>query len=241
MEMISLSNHTRQVLLQLARESDCLLFGEMHGTQEVPQMLLNFQDDLTALGYGALALEIPISDGPAVRDWATGVEVVPTFFSKPSYDGRGSEQTLALVRKVAAKGWHLLFFDDSKEQGFTTWQERDSMMANNFAAEWKRFCPGSKVVGVCGNLHSTLTPIDRFAELWPSFAACFQERNSELVVKTVNIVFHSGAFFNNKVQEVYYDPIAEAEVREDTGMGHTITLHLPKATPVTFLMPPPIG
>lgn len=239
--MLSLPDNLRQKLCDLAQQSDCLIFGELHGTQEVPQLLATLLDDLTALGYGALGLEIDRAEQEPIMRWASGAsDAMPRVFAQPSGDGTGNEQALALIRQVVAASWQVLCFDVDPEQGCTTWQMRDSAMADHLAAGWQRCCPDRKVVAVCGNLHSRLTPgPEQFAELWPSFAACFQQRHPRSTVRSVNLVFHGGSFFNNyQVHTLPDDPLDEAELQDDPVMGHSFALHLPRATPPTFLAPP---
>jgi hypothetical protein len=171
--------------------------------------------------------------------WATGASgAVPGFFAQPGADGRGNEQVLALIRQVAERGWQVLCFSDDPDQGCTTWAERDRVMAENLGTQWQQYCPDRKVVGISGNTHSrlVLTPVD--ADLWPSFAACFQERNPPLVVRSINLVFHGGSYFNMALRTLRDDPLAEAETRGDSEMGHSFALHFPRATGATFLRPP---
>lgn len=239
--MVSLPDNVRQALLQLAQESDCLIIGELHGTQEIPQLVAALRDDLTALGYGGLAYETPMAEQEAAMQWASGASAaVPAFFHLPPSDGRPNKHVLALLGQVAETGWQILFFDADDDQKRETWQERDRTMADNLTAQWQQFCPDRKIVAVCGNLHSRLTNIPGFYDdLWPSFAACFQERNPQRVVRSVMVVFHGGSFYNIGVKELHGgEPLAEAKVREDTTQGHYLALHLPQATPATFLTPP---
>src|SRR5690349_1223094 len=49
----------QQALGQLAAETDVLILGELHGTQEVPQLASALLEPLSKEGYGILALEIP--------------------------------------------------------------------------------------------------------------------------------------------------------------------------------------
>jgi hypothetical protein len=237
--MLQLPDEVCQALRQLAQRSDFLLFGELHGTQETPQLLTAMSDDLTALGYGGLALEIPRGDQEAILRWATGASgVVPHFFTQPPSDGRGNEQSLALIRQVGGKGWQVLCFDHDSDQPCATWAERDRVMADNLAAEWTACCPDRKVVGVSGNLHSRLVLTQGFEHLWPSFAACFQQANPQHVIHTVDIVPHGGSFFNHLVRSIESDPLAAPELREDPRLGHSFALHLPRVTPATFLGSP---
>src|SRR5579871_2514438 len=45
-------------LMGLAAEADQLVLGEIHGTQEVPRLLLGLREPLAERGYRGLALEI---------------------------------------------------------------------------------------------------------------------------------------------------------------------------------------
>ena len=109
-----LSPDVVQALIDVAVTSDVLLFGELHGTQEVPRLLVRLLDDLAAVGYRGLALEIPRDERDALERWAR-VEstTVPEFFAHPFADGRGNRQVLSLVHQVLApdRHWHLLCFD----------------------------------------------------------------------------------------------------------------------------------
>ncbi len=236
--MPSLPDEVHQALLESAQRSDCLLFGEVRGAKELPLLLADLLDDLTALGYGALAMEIPRSQGEPITRWASGADdTIPPFFAQPGLDGRGSEQILTLLQRAAQKGWQILCFDIVADEW--DWRERDSDMADTLAGQWRQSSPGRKVVGVCGNLHSRLTPTsESYADLWPSFAACLQERNPQIVVHTVRVECHSGFAFNNTVQELFYNPIPQTEWREDAELGHSYALHLPQATAATYLAPP---
>lgn len=239
--MLHFPDRTRQAVLQMARESDLLLFGELHGTQEVPQLVSLLLDDLTALGYGGLGLEFPDSVQEPLMRWASGAsDAVPEMFTRSPGDGTTGEQVLAAIRQAVHSGWQLLCFDAEALHDQASWQERDSGMADNLAARWRQHCPDRKVLGVCGNLHSRLTlDPEPYHHLWPSFAACFQQRNPDRVVRSIDIRFHGGAFFNNcQVHTIPDDPLAEAELGDDPASGHPYVLHLPRATPPTFLTPP---
>jgi hypothetical protein len=181
----------------------------------------------------------PWAEQPSIVRWATGASpTVPPFFAASPSDGRGNQQLLALIRQTAERGWQVLCFSDDPDQGCATWIDRDRVMAENLAAQWKQYCPDRKVVGLSGNLHSRLIRTEVAPDLWPSFAAAFQQQNPQWVVRSVDLVFHGGSFFNNTLQTLHDDPLAEAELREDVRMGHSWALHLPRATAATFRVPP---
>ncbi len=55
---------------KLAARSDILILGEMHGTQDVPELVATLLAPLTKLGYGTLALEVPNNFQATLRAWA---------------------------------------------------------------------------------------------------------------------------------------------------------------------------
>src|SRR5579859_4718448 len=94
-----------QALLDLAGRCDLLLFGELHGTREVPALVAGLMDRLASLGYGGLGLEVPSDERQHLADWASGVaEPPPPFYSQPSRDGRGSTEALDLAKQAATRG-----------------------------------------------------------------------------------------------------------------------------------------
>ena len=186
----------RQALLDLAAQSDVLILGEIHGTQEVPAIAAALLEPLTKLGYQALALEIPADQREPLVDWATGKStMIPDFFANPYPDGRGNIQTLSLIRAaLSLPGWQLICFDQSTEdfaeedpratkiddkQAVTMPSademialslRRDATMAIRLASERTRLALGAKVLAICGNFHAR-TANSRLADHLPSIPA----------------------------------------------------------------------
>lgn len=230
-------------ILALAAESDLLLFGETHGTQEVPRLVLGLLPDLTRLGYSGLALEVPASQRSQLVGCAQGKAAPPPLFGPCEFQsGIGNAQALSLVEQALTGSWQLLCFDvDFLEEG-SVWSDRDRGMARNLREQWEQDCPGGKVLGICGNYHSRLAPPAEPTDLWPSFAFSFQQAQPERRVNSVNLTFGRGAFFNGEVRTFDNGPehfAVQAEVRSARRMEHTLNLHLPRATPVTFPITPP--
>jgi len=226
-------------LFSLAAGSDLLLIGELHGTQEVPRVLLGLLPHLVPLGYGGLALEMPADQRDQLLRCAQGDASPPPLFGPSDFrDGRGNAQALRLVRRAVADGWRLLCFDMAFRKAGDPWSARDAGMAQNLREQWERHCPGRKVLGVCGNYHSRLAPPTEPTDLWPSFAYAFQQLRPDLAVRSVNVTFGRGAFFNGEVRTFDNGPeysAAQPEVRPPGWAGHTMDLYLPHATPATFL------
>ena len=230
-------------LLELAANSDLLLFGETHGTQEVPRLVLGLLDDLDAIGYVGLGLEIGPGEQTEFAQFASGAsEKMPVKFLSPDFrDGRRSLESLSLVQQMLARpaGWELFFFDVDFLQEGETGSDRDRYMAENLLTQWEERCPGQKVIAVCGSYHSRLVaPPEPDFGPWPSFAHTVQQLRPDLTVNSVHIVFHGGSFYNMEIKS--FSPgrtplVGDAELRPGGWLGHTLELHLPSAAPVTFL------
>ena len=237
-----LPTDVKKQLLDLAARSDFLLLGEMHGTQEVPRLVLGLLDDLASLGYGGLGLEMPRGEQDALEKWDVGADDPPSFFgTKDFQDGRGNEQVLSLMSQAVRRfpAWKLLCFDVDFMQEGETGTDRDRRMAESLLEQWQERYAGQKVVAICGNYHSRLiAPAQPDFGPWPSFGANMQQMAPEQVVSAVDIRFHGGGFYNGEVREfmsISLPLVGDAELRSSGWLGHTAELHLPHATPATFL------
>ncbi len=102
---------------EFAAQTDVLILGELHGTQEVPAVAAALLAPLTKLGYQVLAVEIPGDQQASLTAWATGkTTTVPRFFASPSEDGRGSIEALNLIGTALSPpfGWKLICFDETE-------------------------------------------------------------------------------------------------------------------------------
>jgi erythromycin esterase-like protein len=227
-------------LMDLAATTEFLLLGEgAHGTQEVPRLVAGLLDDLDWLGYGALALEVPIDSQEECYRYAHGLtNEPPRFFTDPSPDGRGSIQLLALIRLVAAKGWQVLCMDMGDHQPGPVWKERDAWMARNLLAQRQAYCPGRKVLVVAGHMHTRLTDLPAWAEV--PFLAANLRQWQEGQVSSIALVHHRGTFYFNGLQRIEpeFPPLTNGPEVRPSNLGHTIDLHLPEATAATYLRPP---
>ena len=154
-----LPRSTQHSVLDVAGRSQLLLFGELHGTCEVPSVIAALLPRARLLGYRGLALEIPFDARDHLAGRASGrATQPPAFYSHPSKDGRGNQQALDLAATAAASGFELLCFDQGQSQIAHDWAARDQWMATNLLEQWRRFCVGERVVAICGSLHARLSP-----------------------------------------------------------------------------------
>ena len=129
----------------------------------MPRLVLGMLDDLAALGYGGLGLEMPRGEQDTLTKWIAGEGESPPFFgAKEFQDGRGNQQALSLIRQTAGRspGWKLLCFDVDFMREGETGADRDRQMAEELLSQWQERCAGRKVVAICGNYHSRLIAPD---------------------------------------------------------------------------------
>jgi hypothetical protein len=249
--LYALPQGVEQLVLQVAETSHLLLFGELHGTREVPSLVAGLLPGLVELGYRGLGLEVPHDQQAPLTAWADGlIEQPPPFFAHPSRDGRGNTQVLELARTARALGLQLVCFDRAPDQGGQQWADRDAWMARNLLDEWSQLPAGAKVAGICGSLHARLEPEQGFGrllrkavsggqQLWPSLAGWVRQHQPSLVAGAIDVRFAAGAYINMGEKLIYTRPGARSEAwTQPAGPAFTLALWLPRASPATFLSPP---
>jgi hypothetical protein len=238
-------------VLQVAAHSHLLLFGELHGTREVPALVAGLLPKLVERGYRGLGLELPRDQYAPLTAWADGLsDQPPSFFARPSRDGRGNIQVLEMVMTARALGLELVCFDQAPEQVAQQWADRDRWMARNLLEDWSRLPAGAKVVGICGSLHARLAPeqglgrllrkaVSGGQQLWPSLAGWVRQQQPALLAGAVEVRFAAGGYFNMGEKAIFTRPSARSEPwTQPAGPTYTLALWLPRATPATFLAPP---
>ena len=238
-------------VLQVATSNHLLLFGELHGTREVPAVVAALLPKLVERGYLGLGLEVPRDQQAPLTAWADGlVDQPPPFFARPSRDGRGNTQVLDMVKAARALDLQLVCFDQASDQGAQRWADRDDYMARNLLEGWSRLPAGAKVVGICGSLHARLAPeqgvgrllrkaVSGGQQLWPSLAGWVRQHQPALRAGAVEVRFASGGYFNMGEKTIYARPGSRTGAwTAPAGPAYTLALWLPRATPATFLSPP---
>ncbi|HLZ28867.1 MAG TPA: hypothetical protein VKV73_16240 [Chloroflexota bacterium] len=247
----SLPPAVEDVVLRIAASNHLLLFGELHGTREVPALVAGLLPKLVEHGYRGLGLELPRDQQALLTAWADGqLDQPPPFFTRPSRDGRGNVQVLELARAARVLGMELVCFDQAPDQLAEQWADRDDWMARNLIDAWTHLGPDAKVVGICGSLHARLVPeqglgrmlrkaVSGGQQLWPSLVGWVQRHQPTVLAAAVEVRFATGAYFNMGQKTIFTRPTARTEPwTQDVGPAYTLALWLPRATSATFLSPP---
>jgi hypothetical protein len=240
-----------ELVLQIAANHHLLLFGELHGTREVPALVAGLLPRLVERGYRGLALELPSDQQAPLTAWADGlIDQAPPFFTRPSLDGRANTQVLELARAARALGMELVCFDQGPDQVAQQWADRDGWMARNLLEAWTHLPADAKVVGICGSLHARLVSeqglgrmlrkaVSGGQQLWPSLAGWVRQQQPALQVGAVEVRFAEGEYFNMGQKSIFTRPTARTEPwTQPVGPAFTLALWLPRATTATFLSPP---
>jgi hypothetical protein len=140
-----------------------VVFGEIHGTAEIPAFVADACRSLASQGRVHVGLELPVSETPALQAFLAStddraLQSTPTW-SRTYQDGRTSEAVLGLLRNLreARKSGvpvEVFFFDDPERLGP---ERRDEAMAENIAAERGR-SPSDIYVVEVGNWHAKTSP-----------------------------------------------------------------------------------
>ena len=153
-----LSAEVEQSVLEVAARSHLLLFGELHGTREVPALVAGLtaearQSGVWRAGAGGAAR-------PARRSARLGrrPDAIDRrrFMRSRLVTGAARSRCWSWSEPRAAQGLEMLCFDQTAEQPKQRWAERDRWMAYNLLDQWALDCVGQRVVALCGSMHARL-------------------------------------------------------------------------------------
>lgn len=154
-------------LMAAAGEHRAILLGEMHGTQEIPQVVGDVVEHWSRSEPVLLALEIHASEQRALVDYLDGdgapasrerLRRRPYWSVSPERnDGRRSEDMLDLVERVRglrAEGRDVAILAFDVANGVSRGSQwRDRAMAANLRSAWDAL-PNGRLLVVTGNVHA---------------------------------------------------------------------------------------
>jgi hypothetical protein len=143
-----------QIARQLA-PGGLVIFGELHGTMEVPAFVANAAEFAAGRGPVTVALELPDELQPgidaflAAKDDETGraaLIATPSAFWEWR-DGRGGDGLVVLLARLRAIGARVVSIDGA----WPSAEARDLGMARSLLSAQR---PDHTTIVVCGNLHA---------------------------------------------------------------------------------------
>lgn len=147
-----------------------LMLGEIHGTKESPEAVLDTLNQAQEMGKDVvLGVEYPQEIQPVLDRMGASrdsTELKSTFFFRQGRDGRTSDAMVSLLEAAAARGIPVRAFDLDNTQwtnlaGFDLSEQsaaRDQMMGKNLLALSNAYPGNTLVVSLSGNLHSQSLP-----------------------------------------------------------------------------------
>lgn len=206
-----------------------ILFGEVHGTKEIPLMLAEFFSEYARKHDFDICMEIPASDQLFIDTFfQTGDEENlrnMSFFkeNRNLSDGRNSLEYYQLIKgiqsinKCDSKNIHIFCIDVDEftpDEDFAT--KRDKALAENIV----KHSTNKQIFAILGNFH-----VARAASF--KTAASFIPKKYQSEMLTINLIPRKGSFFNIGVQIVEYD----SSIRE----YYDLNIELAEVSPCTFI------
>lgn len=182
-----------------------ILFGEVHGTKEIPLMLSEFFIRYSKDSNFSICLEISLSYQKNINEYLSyGDEGVlkDIFIEKSESDGRKTLEYLNLIKQIrkinsVSKNKIEVFCVDIDETADieTIKTKRDEIIAKTILKQKE------KVFAVLGNFHSSKTKLKLGDKLFiPAGKILFDELKDKFV--NINLVPKSGSFYNLGVKKI---------------------------------------
>lgn len=135
------------------RPGGIVLFGEVHGSLEIPAFIAAAAARAAQRGAVALALEIPDELGPAIDDYVATADRAALRATPSAFwawqDGRGGEGLLVMLDAARTLGAPVTCIDGEWPDA----EARDAGMANKLVAAIEARPDATWLVS-CGNLHA---------------------------------------------------------------------------------------
>lgn len=177
----------------LISEQRVVWLGELHGTNEAPELLLGLIKLVATHSPSPpiVGLEIPSSDQAAIDSFLqSGDEALlksSVFFTRKSHDGRSSRAIVKLLSALRSQRITGVICYDAV--GVKSAQERDTMMAANLYSIAQQY-PLAKLIVLSGNIHSQIIQGTRWD---PSYRpAAFELKQMLPSLVSFKIEFESG-------------------------------------------------
>ncbi len=149
---------------EISRPGGLVMFGEIHGTHEAPEFVLDFACQALSLGLKVrLGLELPAAESRAIERYldSDGLEsdrvelLSGAHWQREYQDGRSSEgmtDLLERARELRAAGLPLTVFVFDVDS-WTEWNQRDAAMARTILGQASTDS-SALVLTLSGNLHN---------------------------------------------------------------------------------------
>ncbi len=171
-------------LEMILKKEQVIVFGEVHGTKETPEMLTHALSKLAEYGGFNLCLEIP-------KEFEKQPE---KFFAQSLGDGRNSLEYLRLVHQLGSyEGVRIFFVEEDTGKG-----TKDENLANRVA---DIVACGGKTVIILGNMHARKKPL-KFGSTEIIPAGYLLEKRLKKEVMSIALVPSRGMYYNHGIKKI---------------------------------------
>jgi hypothetical protein len=174
-------------LAQKMLDYQCIMIGEMHGTQEPALFAIGVLKSLSQKKKIVLGIEIPANDMLGFKPKKAKHTLLKTKFFREGYnDGRKNEAWFQLIVEASKmKNVTICFFDNHEKQ-------RDSMMYENLKTAYRKDT-SQIIVTLSGNIHNILLPFRGEKKMGVYFLADFPKEK----IAAINVEYDGGTMYNN--------------------------------------------
>ncbi|PIU61878.1 hypothetical protein COS83_03375 [archaeon CG07_land_8_20_14_0_80_38_8] len=201
-----------------------VIFGETHGTKEIPLLFSKFLEEYSSIKDFDLCLEIPSNEQENISNFlSTGNPAFLELNSMDSRDGRKSAEILELIKNIYLLNKNISIFcvDLDYNNQLNKINERDNIIAKNIQQNLK----DKQLIAFLGNFHAAKQDIIMNNVIFKTTGSILKkELNNSLI--TINLAPLKGTFFNNSLKNI--------EKASDMDSFYDIIFSIEKVTPCTL-------
>lgn len=211
-----------------------VLFGEIHGTKEIPELLSRLFVEMSAKEDFNLCLEIPVEFQNSISLFMKTsdenlLKTIPFFSKNDSPDGRNSLEYLNLIRDICEvnlrnkKRIKIFCIDPSANSQ----KEKEEGLADNIIKSSKN----KKTFVILGNIHASKEVVNLPGiSIIPTGRILSEKLGNQ--VFTINILPLKGKFFNLGIKEIKNN---SKDSNYFVNKGFDYILEIKSVTPCSFL------
>lgn len=179
-----------QNIIPKIKNKKIILFGEIHGTKEIPQMLSSFFKDLAKYEDFNLCLELP-EEFQYIK-----LERISSLAKENYMSGLISEEYIKLIKEMPENIKIFFIVPDSVKNQ----EEMEKGIADNIL----KLANNKKTFAILGNIHASKNKITMGnLTIIPAGFLVYEEIGDEIY--SVLLKAKSGKFFNNGIKRIKYN------------------------------------
>lgn len=196
---------------ELIKNKEIILFGEIHGTKEIPIFLMDFLKKLFNKEKFDLCLEIPI-------EYQENPELF--FIEENKSGGLTSMEYFNLIKELKKIGIKIFFIND-----FANNQEQKE---KNLYKNILKVKNNQKIIAILGEVHASKKPIFfNNLKIFPAGHYIFKYFGERMA--SIRIISKKGEFFNNGIKKIIYNS------DDPFNNNFDFVYELKKISPCTFM------